>query len=314
MSAMAGAPVLLKQGYMQTKKLLGWNTRYYRLLQVCLSSQSSPLSPLRWKHRTVCSSSPLMTPRPRPTSFRSVMERLKTPLGWMTSLLVTSDMSEMVFSLQELKLANALRVTTESGKVFVFLCTDSKEHRQWFDAIYYSTTLTRLAEYASPLTGSWLFYMEKGKFQKYWFVIKDSFLLCYEKREDMTMINDGKLTKRKFVLPLNGAVSTLLLFKVFLSRVTSHLNRRCGYMENYEVSSFSPLRARPSCTCGWRWADNSSCIDIDALTYLKVLYTSMGNKIEYTDEREGSNLPAVILIVSALLSLDDIKGHGCNKS
>ncbi|EKX48925.1 hypothetical protein GUITHDRAFT_136551 [Guillardia theta CCMP2712] len=244
MSAMAGAPVLLKQGYMQTKKMLGWNTRYYRLLQDCLFEFPSHDSKT-------------------PTDEFSLCDGTIEDASW------------------ELKLANALRVTTESGKVFVFVCTDSKEHRQWFDAIYYSTTLTRLAEYASPLTGSWLFYMDKGKFQKHWFVIKDSFLLCYEKREDMTMVNDGKLTKRKFVLPLNGAV---------LAYYKSHM----PYSFCIQMWVHGELRSE------FVLAAQSEAV---MHVWMEVLYTSMGNKIEYADERDGSNLPAVSVLALTLLAV-----------
>ena len=48
---------------------------------------------------------------------------------------------------QESKTGNALRVTTSEGKVFLLVCGNNAEHRQWFDALYYSTTLAVLAEY-----------------------------------------------------------------------------------------------------------------------------------------------------------------------
>lgn len=44
----------------------------------------------------------------------------------------------------------------------------------------------------------------QGRFVKRWFVIKDSFLLCYNSREDMNNPQDGHKTGRRFVLPLMG--------------------------------------------------------------------------------------------------------------
>ena len=45
---------------------------------------------------------------------------------------------------------------------------------------------------------------QQGRFVKRWFVIKDTFLLCYNSREDMNSPQDGQRTGRRFVLPLMG--------------------------------------------------------------------------------------------------------------
>ena len=58
----------------------------------------------------------------------------------------------------------------------------------------------------------------QGRFVKRWFVIKDSFLLCYNSREDMNNPQDGQKTGRRFVLPLMGM---LLLLGAHL-RVAMH--------------------------------------------------------------------------------------------
>jgi hypothetical protein len=52
---------------------------------------------------------------------------------------------------QESKTSNALRITTSDGKVHFMVCSTANEHKQWFDALYYATTLTLLAEYCSPV-------------------------------------------------------------------------------------------------------------------------------------------------------------------
>jgi hypothetical protein len=49
----------------------------------------------------------------------------------------------------------------------------------------------------------------QGRFLKRWFVIKDSFLLCYNSREDMNNPQDGHKTGRRFVLPLMGMLLLL---------------------------------------------------------------------------------------------------------
>jgi len=46
--------------------------------------------------------------------------------------------------------------------------------------------------------------MQQGRFVKRWFVLKDTFLLCYNSREDMNNPQDGQRTGRRFVLPLMG--------------------------------------------------------------------------------------------------------------
>lgn len=60
------------------------------------------------------------------------------------------------------KRANCLQISTERGKREFFLCDNSDEHKQWFDAVYYATTVSKLAEYCSPLSGGWLHFYEVG--------------------------------------------------------------------------------------------------------------------------------------------------------
>mmetsp|Transcript_29366 Transcript_29366/g.46087 ORF Transcript_29366/g.46087 Transcript_29366/m.46087 type:complete len:279 (-) Transcript_29366:18-854(-) len=87
----------------------------------------------------------------------------------------------------------------------MLICETSLEHKRWFDALYYATTVSRLAEYCSPLSGGWLNFLEEDVWVKRWFLIRDSFLLCYNSREDVTpATTSGKPINRRFVLPLRG--------------------------------------------------------------------------------------------------------------
>jgi len=57
------------------------------------------------------------------------------------------------------------------------------------------------------LSGGWLHYQENKKWSRRWFLIRDSFLLCYDSREDVTPATaSGKPINRRFVLPLGGLV------------------------------------------------------------------------------------------------------------
>lgn len=150
---------------MQQKGFFGNKKRYFRLLQDSLFSFASA--------------------------------ETKTPLDE-----ISLDDGSVEDASWEVKTGSCLQVTTSNGKKHLFVCSNASEHRQWFDALYYSTTLKLLAEYCSPLSGGWLGHLEKGRFIKRWFVIKDSFLLCYNSREDMNNPRDGELTGRRFVLPL----------------------------------------------------------------------------------------------------------------
>lgn len=58
------------------------------------------------------------------------------------------------------KKANCLQVQTERGKKELFICDNSDEHKQWLDALFYATTVSKLAEYCSPLSGGWLHFLE----------------------------------------------------------------------------------------------------------------------------------------------------------
>lgn len=88
----------------------------------------------------------------------------------------------------ETKKANCIRVETDMRRKMYFICENSMEHQQWFDALYYGTTVSTLAEYCSPLSGGWLYYYENNKWTRRWFMIRDSFLLCYNSREDVTPV------------------------------------------------------------------------------------------------------------------------------
>lgn len=88
----------------------------------------------------------------------------------------------------ETKKANCIRVETDQRRKIFFICENSMEHQQWFDALYYGTTVSTLAEYCSPLSGGWLYYFENNKWTRRWFMIRDSFLLCYNSREDVTPV------------------------------------------------------------------------------------------------------------------------------
>jgi hypothetical protein len=58
------------------------------------------------------------------------------------------------------KKANCLYVRTEHGKKEFFVCDNSEEHKQWLDALFYATTVSKLAEYCSPLSGGWLHFLD----------------------------------------------------------------------------------------------------------------------------------------------------------
>ena len=170
MAAQLGGPVLLKQGYMQIKTTFGWKRQYYRLLQDSLFSFKTHESKT-------------------PTDELSLMGGFVKDASW------------------QMKRANCLEVESDSHRKVYFICENSLQHQQWFDALYYGTTVSTLAEYCSPLSGGWLYFFENNRWSRRWFMIRDSFLLCYNSREDVTPVTtDGKPVNRRFVLPLVGVV------------------------------------------------------------------------------------------------------------
>eukprot|EP00282_Hemiselmis_andersenii_P037962 CAMPEP_0169429634 /NCGR_PEP_ID=MMETSP1042-20121227/1970_1 /TAXON_ID=464988 /ORGANISM="Hemiselmis andersenii, Strain CCMP1180" /LENGTH=297 /DNA_ID=CAMNT_0009539895 /DNA_START=23 /DNA_END=913 /DNA_ORIENTATION=- len=170
MAGTLGGPILLKQGYLQRKGTFGWKRGYYRLLQDSL--------------------------------FQFISHDSKTPTDELTLMGGT-----VVDGSWNTKKANCLQVQTEKGRKEYFVCDNADEHKQWFDAIYYATTVSKLAEYCSPLSGGWLHFYEDKTWVRRWFMIKDSFLMCYKSREDVTPANtSGAPVKRRFVLPLGGSV------------------------------------------------------------------------------------------------------------
>eukprot|EP00287_Rhodomonas_sp_CCMP768_P008431 CAMPEP_0196726260 /NCGR_PEP_ID=MMETSP1091-20130531/7582_1 /TAXON_ID=302021 /ORGANISM="Rhodomonas sp., Strain CCMP768" /LENGTH=356 /DNA_ID=CAMNT_0042068661 /DNA_START=29 /DNA_END=1096 /DNA_ORIENTATION=- len=231
--ALAGAPVLLKQGYLQSKNMWGWKREYYRLLQDSL--------------------------------FKFATHDSKIPLDEIT--LTDGSVEDASW---EMKAANMLRVKSAEGKISHFVCENSNEHRQWFDALYYATTLSRLAEYCSPLSGGWLKLKEGNIFVKRWFVIKDSFLLCYHTREDMNKLRAGGKTKRKFVLPLVGAV--------------------LAYYKSPEPFSFAiQLRQHGEMSGEFVLAASSQTV---MNVWMEVLYVSMGNELpQFKEETDHVAVP-----------------------
>jgi len=162
--------VLLKQGYMQRKTAMGWKRQYFRLLQDSLFSFTNHESKT-------------------PTDEVELMAGVVEDASWAV------------------KKANALRIETRRGVKVLLICETSIEHKHWFDAIYYATTVSTLAEYCSPLSGGWLQHLEGQVWVRRWFVIQDSFLLCYNSREDVTpATTTGKPVNRRFVLPLGGVI------------------------------------------------------------------------------------------------------------
>ena len=92
---------------------MGWKRQYFRLLQDSLFSFKSHES--------------------------------KTPLDEVALMGGSVDDASW-----ELKQANALRVETDRGQKVFLVCENALEHKQWFDALYYGTTVSTLAEYCSP--------------------------------------------------------------------------------------------------------------------------------------------------------------------
>ena len=205
--SLTGAPVLLKQGFMQQKRLMGFKKRYFRLLQDSLFSFAAADTKVRLVSVGEEHCAALRSSEGPHLCTAAVDTWLKPRVVSQTPLdEIALDDGSVEDVSWETKTGNALRITTSDGKRHLFICTNAAEHRQWFDALYYATTLSLLAEYCSPLSGGWLAQLEKGVFVKRWFVVKDAFLLCYDAREDMNNRRDGQMTGRRFVLPLTGAM------------------------------------------------------------------------------------------------------------
>jgi len=75
----------------------------------------------------------------------------------------------------EVKRANCVLIETESKQKVYLVCSNSQEHQQWFDALYYGTTVSTLAEYCSPLSGGWLYFMENRTWSRRWFMVGSPF-------------------------------------------------------------------------------------------------------------------------------------------
>mmetsp|Transcript_39793 Transcript_39793/g.124998 ORF Transcript_39793/g.124998 Transcript_39793/m.124998 type:complete len:305 (-) Transcript_39793:295-1209(-) len=170
-----GNPVLLKHGYLKRKTVIGWERKYFRLLEDALFMFVSHTNNI-------------------PQQDVSLLGGSVEDVSW------------------KLKKNCCILVQTEKdGKIYLN-CENNTEFKEWYDALYFATTVSKLAEYCSPLTGGWLFYKSKQARQKpmwarKWFVIEDTFLVCYEKREDANpLLNSGEDLKKVFVLPLSGAV------------------------------------------------------------------------------------------------------------
>ena len=191
MAAQLGGPVLLKQGYLQIKKTFGWKRQYYRLLQVasaaCRPAPAVTLALPRFRVRDLCLTTwRVMTPCnppavcPQDSLFSFDSHESKTPTDEIP--LMGGEVKDASW---EVKRANAVMIETDVGKKYYLVCDNTLEHQQWFDALYYGTTVSTLAEYCSPLSGGWLYFYEHKRWTRRWFMIRDSFLLCYNSREDV---------------------------------------------------------------------------------------------------------------------------------
>ena len=129
-----------------------------------------------WRVLTLCNA-PSVCPQDSLFSFES--HESKTPTDEIP--LMGGEVKDASW---EVKRANAVMIETDVGKKYYLVCDNSLEHQQWFDALYYGTTVSTLAEYCSPLSGGWLYFFEHKKWTRRWFMIRDSFLLCYNSRED----------------------------------------------------------------------------------------------------------------------------------
>ena len=175
-----GGPVLLKQGYMQVKTMFGWKRHYYRLLQVraCFSGSRvfffRVFLPPLWlpdsSPALLCVCGPDGTSIFQDSLFTFSSHESKTPTDEVT--LMGGRIKDASW---EVKRANCVLIETESKQKVYLVCSNSQEHQQWFDALYYGTTVSTLAEYCSPLSGGWLYFMENRTWSRRWFMVGSSF-------------------------------------------------------------------------------------------------------------------------------------------